>query len=752
MNMNSFVARAVLAVLAASPAGAFAATSTESQTLVSPSVLCQTANADPEAFRGLVDFEANIAAMSATCPEVVLMLLDLPTQTIATGGPGGNALSVGGDTGPDYGAMLGQLTAATTALNAATRAVGTAQTAVSDALSGAQQSGVAVRVALALTSDVMTSAEKTLALKDFTQQQTDALGALRAARAELVAKKQALNDAVGVVLGRLDAAYSTADTNLKAYLTGKSIDPAKLNDYVAVLKQALTDAGTALTNSQGTTTTARTALLARFPDLTLPEGTDLGGAITTYQSGITGKVDAATTKLAAVTGSLSGLLTTATAKSTDKTTAYTNWQAEQKRLSDLLATASTTLKSATDALDAAKAAKTTTATSLVATVSYAIEACKNNKDCDNKSLNSLANKAPAELAETDFNSSNFRKLPEAIKTALISAQTAYKNAQAVNLVPLETAVTNAQTAKTNLQTQYDGTNLDTNRFKSDYLLASQQYDAAQKAYDDAVKAKSDLEKELAGLNADSTEFAALSAKLKEAAELLQAKLDEKNDAQSELDTLKGYTDKLDAAQADLDAQDEIAAEETTEESQAVTDAKAALRQAIENARIAFDTSKGEAAALEAVETAKEQLDAALAEQETAQRTGQDILDTVPDPAPTPELAEAAADLGTAIDNAATADEGGQALSEQAQGEVDDYNTSNANLEKELAGAEEDLGDVEQSPSSDAPAAAASSDASGDTGSADGDTGSAGGDTGGDTGGDAGGDTGGESAPAAAEGV
>lgn len=743
MNMNSFVARAVLAVLAASPAGAFAATSTESQTLVSPSVLCQTANADPEAFRGLVDFEANIAAMSATCPEVVLMLLDLPTQTIATGGPGGNALSVGGDTGPDYGAMLGQLTAATAALNAATGAVGSAQTAVSDALSGAQQSGVAVRVALALTSDVMTSAEKTLALKDFTQQQTDALDALRAARAELVAKKEALNAAVGVVLGRLDAAYSTADTNLKAYLTGKSIDPAKLNDYVAVLKQALTDAGTALTNSQGTTTTARTALLARFPDLTLPEGTDLGGAITTYQSGITGKVDAATTKLAAVTGSLSGLLTTATAKSTDKTTAYTKWQAEQKRLSDLLATASTTLKSATDALDAAKAAKTTTATSLVSAVSAAIDAC-DNKECGNSSLNNLKNKTAAELAETNFNSSNFRKLPESIKTALISAQTAYKNAQAVNLVPLETAVTNAQTAKTNLQTQYDGTNLDTNPFKSAYLLASQQYDAAQKAYDDAVKAKSDLEKELAGLNADSTEFAALSAKLKEAAELLQAKLDEKNDAQSELDTLKGYTDKLDAAQADLDAQDEIAAEETTEESQAVTDAKAALRQAIKNAWIAFDTSKGEAAALEAVETAKEQLDAALAEQKTAQQTGQDILDTVPDPAPTPELAEAAEDLGTAIDNAAAADEEGQALSEQAQGEVDDYNTSNADLEKELAGAEEDLGDVEQSPSSDAPAAAASSDASGDTGSADGDTGSAGGDTGGDTGG--------ESAPAAAEGV
>lgn len=254
-DKKSFATRAVLALLASTPAAAFAAD-------VAPKALCEVALADPVAFRGRADFDASVAMMADVCPEVVLMLLDVPTQSIVLlQGDGGAAGATTGPTAVDNSALLGALAAALENLKNATAAVTTAQ-ATLDRATVRVRAVRALQVAVAAKADV----QGTL-LVDFTSDLRDALSEYNAAKQNLADKQEALEDArtaaavefdiagvtasVGSAQSALDDAlgdktyeqlvadYTAAKTAADATVTAKRAEAAALATEIAALQVSL---------------------------------------------------------------------------------------------------------------------------------------------------------------------------------------------------------------------------------------------------------------------------------------------------------------------------------------------------------------------------------------------------------------------------------------------------------------------------------------------------------------------------------
>lgn len=216
-DSRSFVTRVVIALIASAPAAAHAA-------LPAPKALCEAASANPKGFRARVDFDAAIGTMAPLCPEVVLMLLDLPTQTIR--GEIGNGPSDKAEL-PDYSGLIDSLKGALRDLKDATTAVTTAQAELDDAADKVDRLSEARS---AILSDKAVSPKK---LSDFTEDLTQALGDYNIAKQELSDAKEALERAkvdaetTHEVATKI-AARTAKDEALKEALAGRTLEAAKL--------------------------------------------------------------------------------------------------------------------------------------------------------------------------------------------------------------------------------------------------------------------------------------------------------------------------------------------------------------------------------------------------------------------------------------------------------------------------------------------------------------------------------------------
>lgn len=216
-DSKTFATRVVIALVASAPVAAHAS-------LPAPRVLCEAAAANPKGFRARTDFDAAIAVMAPKCPEVVLRLLDLPTQTIRGEigkGPSDKAQL------PDYSGLIDSLKGALRDLKDATAAVGTAQASLDDAAATVKRLNAARS---AILSDKAVSPKK---LSGFTRDLTQALEDYNIAKQGLSDAKEALEKAKGDAettheVATKIAARTAKDEALKEALAGRTLEAAKL--------------------------------------------------------------------------------------------------------------------------------------------------------------------------------------------------------------------------------------------------------------------------------------------------------------------------------------------------------------------------------------------------------------------------------------------------------------------------------------------------------------------------------------------
>lgn len=215
MSGKVFVTRVVMAMAAMVPGAAFAA-------LPAASELCASGSADPVAFRARTDFEDAVGSMAAVCPEIVLMLLQKPTQTVPELGGDASDDEVAVDDGAgDSGETVSALGAALAALTQATADVTTAQAVL-------EQATVRVRMTRNLRESLLQDIDLDIEIEqrilaDFTEMLRSALVEYQAARDDLDSKSEALDTARGMAIEALDihsleVAKIAADESLSSQL------------------------------------------------------------------------------------------------------------------------------------------------------------------------------------------------------------------------------------------------------------------------------------------------------------------------------------------------------------------------------------------------------------------------------------------------------------------------------------------------------------------------------------------------------
>ena len=265
MSGKVLVTRVVVAMAAMVPGAVFAS-------LPLAAELCASGDADPVAFTARADFEDAVGSMAPVCPEVVLMLLQKPAQTIPELGGGASDDEAPVDDGVgDTGETVSALGAALAALTQATADVTTAQAVL-------EQATVRVRLtrhlrdSLILASDTDVEVEPRI-LADFTDILRTALVEYQAAKDDLDSKSEALDTARGVAIEAFDirsleAAKVAADEGLIGLLDGAEYADLRTQYEAAVaaasgVSQAKLDELTALQGELGTLADTLEALGSR---------------------------------------------------------------------------------------------------------------------------------------------------------------------------------------------------------------------------------------------------------------------------------------------------------------------------------------------------------------------------------------------------------------------------------------------------------------------------------------------------------
>ncbi|WP_185799007.1 hypothetical protein [Paragemmobacter straminiformis] len=284
----------------------------------SPQVLCEAALADPKGFRIRDDFDASVAAMADTCPEVVLMLLDLPTQSIVFSEVDG-ATPTDPATPPavDNSAVLGALATALENLKTATTAVTTAQATLDTATTR-------VRALRALQEALVAKADAPdRLLVDFTAGLGEALDEYNAAKQNLADKQAALTKAKADAETQFDIAGVTTKVG-----TAQTALDGKLGDKT--FEELMVEYGAAVA-SAGATVTAKTAEAAQLATqiAALQTALDAMGPL----QGLQGKLTSATNGVNTKQSAYDKAVTDYNKAVADKNAAYANWL-EKKAIAD----------------------------------------------------------------------------------------------------------------------------------------------------------------------------------------------------------------------------------------------------------------------------------------------------------------------------------------------------------------------------------------------------------------------------------
>lgn len=684
--------------------------------------LCAQGESDPASFLATYELDQVADAMSEACPMVLFPLFDLTTGSIPTGTPGGSGSGAGGTNfanlptppqpgvtdntelppAPDYSRLISALNTATDELNAATSAVEGAQQELDAAIKGVQDSGA------------------TATVRAFTEEQKDALQRLKDARAELKSAQETFDAAVKSVNDRLNAAFTTARSNLDAYLGDKGVDPAKLDAFIASLDEAVGKAGEALDGAskaaegaRNTANTALNAIAARF-NLSIGEQPDV--ALDGFHAKLSADIAKIETDLGKLKSDITRLSQEKTARDSEKA------QADQARFdadalvtrrTNELATAEQQLRTAQAALKAELDDETKDErNSVLDRVRQANNSCTSSGGSSNNcSIRPYVNFTPDDfLTLKQTNPTAFGSLPSSVQTAvnrLESERTKELNELRKEEKQLFTAIDTAQTRVNTATTNLTNARSEATRLAAAYTTAVAAYDAAVKALADAMKLQEGIEEKLRTLNGDLSAFKDLSEQLaaaKQAVADAEAKLAEaealskaaKEARDQELAALEPFANSLTEAEEALKNSASIIGDETSEEAKAVAAARDELAEALKAAKAAADLGEGEAEALAAVQKAKEALDAAVKAQQTEVAEAEDLLETVPQPAPAPAVEEAVEDLTDAVDTAENTAPGAQDQSDAAAQDLEDHATSVNDLNDEIASVE-----AEQSASADA---------------------------------------------------